>query len=144
MTKRLLGTTIILIACGPHSRAAWPTPKTLLLCFTLQVTNTDRKLQLPRALNLGTAKRGDAQAQVGRLVPPGHDELALWHFTTPDSITIDVVPASSGVTVMSGVRLYASITDSLVTGNALFWTDEIGGETITPFTGRLVPCPAGA
>ena len=143
MIRNLLGLTIVLSGCGRHAGFSLPAPDVLSLCVTLQTSDSAPRLWLPRALNLGTAKRGDVPLQVGTLIPDTTEVIALWRLIPPDSLVIDFVP-SAGVAVMGGIRLHMRLADSLVTGKEIYWSDEIGPEISTTILGRVVRCPAGA
>ena len=143
MITKVLSLTIVLGGCGSHTGFSLPAPDVLSLCFTLQTTDSAQGLFLPRALNLGTARYGDARLQVGTLIPETTKLIALWRSIPPDSLVIDFVP-STGVAVMGGIRLHIRLSDSLVIGKEIYWSDLIGPETSNAIMGRVVRCPAGA
>ena len=146
MIRQILLLTIILAGCGPRNSSRLPTPAVLSHCFLLTVTDSAHSsphIYVPRGLNLGTA--GPRRTlQVGTLVPDTGDVGALWRLVPPDSLIVDFVPASTGVAVMSGIRLYTRVNDTVLTGKAVFWSDLLGPEMATPILGRRVSCPAGA
>jgi hypothetical protein len=144
MITRLFAVTTLLAACGSQTSSRLPAPEVLVRCYILEVGDPAPKVFVPRALNLGTTKRGNGLLHVGQLIPDKGELAALWHLEPPDSLIVDFVPASGGVSVMSGIRLNTRVTDSVITGKAIYWTDEIGPEISTPITGRLASCPAGA
>ena len=143
MIRNLLTLTIVLGGCATHAGSSLPAPDVLSLCFTIQTLDSAPRLLLPRALNLGTARHGDVQLQVGTLIPDTTRLVALWHIIPPDSLVIDFVPRTL-VGLMSGIRLHIRWSDSLVTGKEVYWSDDIGPEISTTVMGRVVRCPAGA
>ena len=151
MNWKILTVTVFVTGCGHQGFSRGPAPQVFLHCFTLTAGDSSTAYigqtpQLPRAINLGTtAKRraGRTPLQVGTLIPETGDLRALWRLRPPDSLIIDLVPASTGMALMSGTTLYTRVNDTLITGKAVFWSDEIDTEHTVPIVGRRVSCPAG-
>src|SRR5512143_1065286 len=146
MHRLILVLTVLVAGCRPSSGSRLPTPTALSHCFVLNVidsAHSSLKIQLPRGLNLGTTgPRGTLY--LGSLVPDTGDLRALWRLLPPVSLIVDCVPASTGMAVMDGLRLYTRVNDSVLTGKAVLWSDEIGSEVSVPIAGWRVSCPAGA
>ena len=154
---RSVDCTIILLitlaaGCGPHAFSGVPAPDTLLHCFTLSEADSSARRsgpppQVPRAINLGTTSKGRlgrSPLYVGTVTPNPDDLRALWRLTPPDSLIIDLVPASTGMPLFMGTTLRTRISDTLLEGKAIFWSDEVGSEHAIPIIGKRVTCPAGA